>query len=129
MVLVAVCIISPPVLNITFDEDPDDVVCEVQLIHQKLMLARKGMAGHKDYVAFRSSVELLEAVAAQSKYEQHKHNDKHKHKHKRKDKDKDKDTDKHTHMHKRDHGGEPTDDLMFQRRFDAKVGDAATGEI
>ena len=55
------------VLNISFDTDPGGVVCEVQLIHQKLMLARKGMAGHKDYVAYRSSVELQEAVAAKTK--------------------------------------------------------------
>ena len=52
-------------INISFVDDPDQHICEVQLIHTKLMLARKGMAGHNDYVTFRSAIELREAVAWQ----------------------------------------------------------------
>jgi len=55
-------------VNLSFASDPDAVICEVQLIHQKLMLARKGMAGHSDYVMFRGAMEMTEAgeAAAQS---------------------------------------------------------------
>merc|ERR1712167_117034 len=60
-------------LNITFVNQNDTtinndahkilpcVICEVQLIHRNLMLARKGMAGHNDYTTYRSGVELQEA--------------------------------------------------------------------
>ena len=48
-------------LNLSFDADPDQVVCELQLSHRKLMIARKSMAGHADYVLYRSAVELKEA--------------------------------------------------------------------
>ena len=51
-------------VNLRFVNDKDGVVCEVQLIHQKLMLARKGMAGHNDYVTYRAGMELQGAVSA-----------------------------------------------------------------
>ena len=49
-------------LNIAFVDSDSAHVCELQLIHTKLMLARKGMAGHNDYVAFRSAAELVAAI-------------------------------------------------------------------
>jgi hypothetical protein len=49
-------------LNIVCVKDPERIVCEVQIIHRNLMLARKGMAGHNDYTTYRSGVELQEAV-------------------------------------------------------------------
>eukprot|EP00750_Incisomonas_marina_P011227 INCI16357.10.p2 GENE.INCI16357.10~~INCI16357.10.p2 ORF type:complete len:681 (-),score=132.13 INCI16357.10:51-2093(-) len=52
-------------VNVCFDDDPDHVICELQLIHHTLMLARKGMNGHNDYVTYRSGIELQLAVAAQ----------------------------------------------------------------
>lgn len=54
-------------VNVCFDDDPDHVICELQLIHHTLMLARKGMNGHNDYVTYRSGIELQQAVAAQQK--------------------------------------------------------------
>lgn len=51
-------------VNIFFDDDPDQVICELQLIHHTLMLARKGMNGHNDYVTYRSGMELQQAVGA-----------------------------------------------------------------
>lgn len=62
-------------LNVSFADDPNGVICEVQLIHNKLMLARKGMAGHNDYVAFRAALELQEAVAAKKKFGGASHDD------------------------------------------------------
>ena len=49
-------------LNIVCVKDPERIVCEVQIIHRNLMLARKDMAGHNDYTTYRSGVELQEAV-------------------------------------------------------------------
>eukprot|EP00299_Pterocystis_sp_00344_P005151 c16493_g1_i1.p1 GENE.c16493_g1_i1~~c16493_g1_i1.p1 ORF type:complete len:150 (+),score=39.51 c16493_g1_i1:1-450(+) len=37
-------------------------VCEVQLVHVNMMLARTNMGAHKQYERFRSALELLEAT-------------------------------------------------------------------
>ena len=39
-------------------------VCEVQLVHTKLLLARAGLGGHDAYGAFRATLELLEVFDA-----------------------------------------------------------------
>jgi len=49
-------------VNISFVSDPNHFICELQLIHSKLMLARQGMAGHNDYNTYRSAGELRDAV-------------------------------------------------------------------
>jgi hypothetical protein len=48
--------------NFVFLSDPTGHVCEVQLVHEKLMLVRKNMGAHESYSFFRSALELLEAT-------------------------------------------------------------------
>jgi hypothetical protein len=48
-------------VNFVFREDSDRHVCEIQLVHAKLMLVRKQMGAHASYATFRSAAELLEA--------------------------------------------------------------------
>ena len=50
-------------LNLFFEDDSLKFICELQLIHNKLMLARQGMAGHNDYNTYRSANELAEIVS------------------------------------------------------------------
>jgi hypothetical protein len=49
-------------INFIFVDDPTQHVCEVQLVHEKLMLVRKEMGAHESYSFFRSALELLEAT-------------------------------------------------------------------
>jgi hypothetical protein len=49
-------------INFIFVDDPTQHVCEVQLVHEKLMLVRKNMGAHESYSFFRSALELLEAT-------------------------------------------------------------------
>lgn len=51
-------------INFSFTRTVDPVICELQMIHKTLMLARKGMAGHNDYMTYRSAIELKEFVTA-----------------------------------------------------------------
>ena len=48
-------------LNLSFCNDPNHIVCELQLSHRNMMVVRKTMAGHEDYVTYRSAIELREA--------------------------------------------------------------------
>ena len=45
-------------VNFYFNDDPTRHVCEAQVIHKSLMTARKGMAGHSDYTAYRCATEI-----------------------------------------------------------------------
>ena len=45
-------------LNLSFAADRNQIICELQLVHSKMNVARKAMAGHRDYVTYRSAVEL-----------------------------------------------------------------------
>jgi len=47
-------------VNFTFVDDPAAHVCELQIMHAKLMTIRSHMGAHKDYAVFRGAVELLE---------------------------------------------------------------------
>ena len=50
-----------PVSNsFTFLSDPDQHVCEVQLVHEGMLTARKHCNAHTAYSKFRSALELLE---------------------------------------------------------------------
>jgi hypothetical protein len=49
-------------INFVFVEDPSQHVCEVQLVHTKLMLVRQNMGAHSSYAFFRTANELLEAT-------------------------------------------------------------------
>ena len=53
-------------VNFHFEIDSQKVICELQLVHKKLMVARKQLSGHKDYVTYRAAVELSEAAAARA---------------------------------------------------------------
>merc|ERR1719201_2750885 len=47
-------------INFTFLSDPDQHVCEVQLVHEGMLTARKHCNAHTAYSKFRSALELLE---------------------------------------------------------------------
>jgi hypothetical protein len=47
-------------VNFTFVNDRTEHVCEVQLVHENLMLVRKNMGAHASYSFFRSAAEMLE---------------------------------------------------------------------
>merc|ERR1711934_598945 len=47
-------------INFTFVSDPDQHVCEVQLVHEEMLTARKHCNAHKAYAKFRSALELLQ---------------------------------------------------------------------
>jgi hypothetical protein len=49
-------------INFVFTDDPTDHVCELQLVHSKMMLVRKNMGAHSSYSFFRTANELLEAT-------------------------------------------------------------------
>ena len=46
--------------SFTFASDPDQHVCEVQLVHAGMLTARKHCNAHAAYAKFRSALELLE---------------------------------------------------------------------
>jgi hypothetical protein len=49
-------------INFVFTDDPRGHICEIQLVHDKLMLVRKNMGAYESYAFYRSAVELLEAT-------------------------------------------------------------------
>ena len=49
-------------LNFHFADDPNRHVCEVQVTHTKMMLAREGLGGHDAYDNVRFAMELLEVL-------------------------------------------------------------------
>ena len=51
---------NPNPNSFTFVSDPDQHVCEVQLVHEGMLTARKHCNAHTGYVKFRSALELLE---------------------------------------------------------------------
>ena len=48
-------------INFRMTADPNNHVCELQLVHKQLMLVRQEMGGHHEYNVFRGALELLEA--------------------------------------------------------------------
>ena len=51
-------------VNVRLADDPTEHVCEIQIIHKKLMAARKDLDGHKAYAAARGAAEILEKLEA-----------------------------------------------------------------
>mmetsp|Transcript_64123 Transcript_64123/g.119225 ORF Transcript_64123/g.119225 Transcript_64123/m.119225 type:complete len:776 (-) Transcript_64123:71-2398(-) len=47
-------------VNFTFQSDESQHVCELQVMHVKMMTIRSDMGAHHDYAQFRGAVELLE---------------------------------------------------------------------
>mmetsp|Transcript_73088 Transcript_73088/g.174150 ORF Transcript_73088/g.174150 Transcript_73088/m.174150 type:complete len:748 (+) Transcript_73088:139-2382(+) len=47
-------------VNFTFQSDSSQHVCELQVMHVKMMTIRSDMGAHHDYAQFRGAVELLE---------------------------------------------------------------------
>jgi hypothetical protein len=47
-------------VNIVFRADPCQHVCEIQFVHEKLMLARERLGAQNSYAYFRGALELLE---------------------------------------------------------------------
>jgi len=48
------------VINLRFKDDDNNHICEIQFVHEKLLMQRKGLGGHEAYNFFRSAMELLE---------------------------------------------------------------------
>ena len=46
-------------LNIVRSDDPHQHVCEVQLVHRKMLTLRKELGGHEAYNSYRTADELL----------------------------------------------------------------------
>ena len=46
--------------NFIFKEDPNSHVCEIQIVHEKLYLARTELNSHEDYEWLRSAAKLAE---------------------------------------------------------------------
>ena len=46
--------------SFTFASDPDQHICEVQLVHAGMLTARKHCNAHNAYAKFRSALEMLE---------------------------------------------------------------------
>jgi hypothetical protein len=49
-------------VNFVFVDDPARHICEVQLVHNKMMLVRKNMGAHSSYSFFRTANEMLEST-------------------------------------------------------------------
>jgi hypothetical protein len=47
-------------INLRFEDDPKQHVCEIQLVHAQLMSVREGGGAHKVYGVFRYALEMLE---------------------------------------------------------------------
>ena len=47
-------------INFHFVEDKHSHVCELQIVHDSMMLVRRKMGGHNEYAMFRSASELME---------------------------------------------------------------------
>ena len=53
-------------INFFFINDPNQHICELQLIHNQMMTARKGLPGHAVYNRVRNASELLMLIAAET---------------------------------------------------------------
>jgi hypothetical protein len=51
-------------MNFRLRSDANQHVCEVQIVHKKLLLARSGLGGHGPYAKVRAASEILEVVEA-----------------------------------------------------------------
>eukprot|EP00039_Didymoeca_costata_P005888 m.85664 g.85664 ORF g.85664 m.85664 type:complete len:472 (-) comp13018_c1_seq9:1570-2985(-) len=53
---------SDTMINFYFANDCNKHICEVQLVHARMMTVRKEREAHKGYSQFRTALELLEAI-------------------------------------------------------------------
>ncbi len=51
-------------MNLCFQDDESQHICELQLMHTQLYTVRKNMGAHKSYSIFRAALELCEMVGA-----------------------------------------------------------------
>jgi len=51
-------------VNFYFADDPNQHICELQLVHTQLFTVRKKMGAHQSYGIFRAALELCEVVGA-----------------------------------------------------------------
>ena len=49
-------------VNVKLVDDPHEHICEVQIIHKKLMAARKDLHGHSSYANARVAMDILEKI-------------------------------------------------------------------
>ena len=54
-------------INFYFKDDPNKHICELQLIHNQMMTARKGLPGHAVYNRVRNASELLMLIGVKPK--------------------------------------------------------------
>ena len=51
-------------INFFLVDDPGQHICEVQIVHTKMMVARQGLPGHAIYNRTRNAMEILERMGA-----------------------------------------------------------------
>ena len=51
--------------NITLAGDASLHVCEIQIVHSKMLVARKNLGGHKPYAQLRAATEILEVLGSE----------------------------------------------------------------
>ena len=49
-------------INFYFTKDPHRHVCEIQVVHSRMLVARKGLPGHAIYGRSRNALEILEKM-------------------------------------------------------------------
>ena len=49
-------------VNFYLKDDPNRHICELQLVHQRMLVARKNMPGHAIYSRLRNAIEIQEAL-------------------------------------------------------------------
>ena len=55
---------SDCMINYVLRDDPNRHICEVQIVHSKLMMARHGIGSHEVYAKLRGEREVLEKLGA-----------------------------------------------------------------
>ena len=49
-------------VNFYLKDDPNRHICELQLVHQRMLVARSSMPGHAVYSRLRNAIEIQEAL-------------------------------------------------------------------
>ena len=58
-------------INFFLRDDPHRHVCEVQIVHSRMLVARQGLPGHAIYDKVRNAIEILEKLGVSDKERRH----------------------------------------------------------
>ena len=56
-------------VNVTLVDDANEHVCEIQIVHAKMLVARENLGGHGPYAQLRAATEILEVLGSQTPQE------------------------------------------------------------